>query len=247
MPPRPRRRYTGVPRPPTLTPPARGRTAEPAFPAPLTWLPGAVAPRRQLVDLDAGPAALQHHQAPARTAHLARRLGPLVQRPAEAGGAGEKPELRALRFRGAPGRCGSERRGRPGSRARAAPRPPSWPPLHRPFPGLHSRASALQTSLEMELPRNRFPASRCAATASGPCRGVEELYPPLLRPRSDAGLATCCLGGGAGSSVGNETDALVRGRKRIGKGKGNSKASEMGWKAATVNRALAGHEMGGQG
>ena len=50
----------------------RGRCA-----ASLTRLPGAVAPRRQLVDFDARPAALQHRQAPARAAHLACRLGPL--------------------------------------------------------------------------------------------------------------------------------------------------------------------------
>lgn len=147
-------------------------------PAPLTRLLGAVAARRQLVHLDAGPAALQHCQAPARAAHLARRLSSSEQRAAELQGAGEEPELRAPRLGGGPGRggpgCGGRpRRGdRPGRRARAAPRPSPWPLLHSCFPGLPGRTSALRTfggdgapaGREERVERQTAESAHCART-----------------------------------------------------------------------------------
>lgn len=178
---------------------------------PLTWLPAAVAARRQLVHLDASPAALQHHQAPARAAHLAHHLSFPEQRVAEARGRGEEPDLRAPRLcgggpgRGRPG-CGWWRGlgGRPERRARAAPRPPRRPLLHRRFPGLHGRTSALRRrgfsqpggktkeGKDQGLKGSTAHRRRGAVPASGLLRGVEGPRPALLRPCSDASLPTCC-------------------------------------------------------
>lgn len=179
--------------------------------APLTWLPGAVAPRRQLVHLDADPAALQHRQALARAAYLAHRLGSPEQRAAEARGAGEEPELRA------PSRRGGAPGGRLQRRARAAPRTPPWPLLHRRFPGFHGRTSALRRR-SFGRPRGkrreakghglRGPTAhrrRGAEPPSGLLCGVEPPRPPAPRPCSDASLPTCSLGAGRGQPVEVET------------------------------------------
>lgn len=136
--------------PPAAHPSARDGGPSWRGPAPLTGFPGAVAPRRQLVHLHAGAAALQHRQAPLRAAHLARRLGPAGQRAAELRGAGEEPQRRVLQLRRGPGpggrlalggrpRLGGRTAlggrpglgGRQGCRARAAPRPPRRSLLHR--------------------------------------------------------------------------------------------------------------------
>lgn len=168
------------------------------------------------MDLDARPAALQHRQAPARAAHLACRLGPLGQRAAEPGGAGEEPELRSPglrgRCRGGPGRGGPGRGGSglgdpPGHRACAAPRPPPWPPLHHQFPELLSRVSAVRTfEGDRAEARTRGGQSLKAPTAPGR-RGAEPQRAERTPTSRNRSLSTpprrwapdVLFGGGAGS------------------------------------------------
>lgn len=233
-------------------------------PAALTRLLGAVAARRQLVHLDAGPAALQHRQAPARAAHLARRLSSSEQRAAEPRGAGEEPELRAPRLRGGPGRggpgCGGRpRRGdRPARRARAAPRPPPWPLLHRCFPGLPGRTSVLRTfggdgapaGREARVERQTAKSSNCARTRQcGPAertaprrRGTAAAPTPPLLGRLPPNVR---LGGGAGRSSGKRKGFFfLRGRYRNGNRKGNRKNSVLAWETVKENRAVVADEVG---
>lgn len=199
-------------------------------PGPLTWLPAAVAARRQLVHLDASPAALQHHQAPARAAHLAHHLSFPEQRVAEARGRGEEPDLRAPRLcggrpgRGRPG-CGWWRGlgGRPERRARAAPRPPRWPLLHRRFPGLYGRTSALRRRGFSQPGGKRKEGKgqglkgstalrRCGAEpASGLLRGVEGPRHPYSAPAQTPASQRAAVGGGAGRSSGKRNRIFFKG------------------------------------
>lgn len=215
------------PGPPTLTPPARGGRAQLAWPAPLTRLLGAVAPHQHLVHLDAGPAALQHRQAPARAAHLARRLGSRGQRAAEARGAGEEQQRRAPRLRRRPGRGG-----RPGHLLRAAPRPPRSPLVHRRFPGSTAAPPPPGPSEEADVQRQR--GRRREGNRRGLSRSVPGVAvrsrradrggvgnPPLLRRRSDAASLSPVWGRSRRSTEKRRWVFFLRGRNRKRNRKGN--------------------------